>query len=303
MATAQSSSQPVPERISLNPNRGLAGSSFTISWSGFSDDGYRCKGVISFRWDEKILLAESEFYPPDSGSIGAVVPSNAGPGDHFVTARCNGFAAEAGYIVDPPPPPPISSKPSGPPYPPPPNEPPPGNPPPPGEPPVNQPPPPGNPPPRNRPSTTRRTSRPPVTTTNPPGTTTPPPPVQTELPPLSTADPKPQSDGDLELDRLTVGPGESLSATGKGCKPGAAVTLMSKDERVGGTVADDKGNFTTSVKFTRVEPGRHWVTTNCGVTLTAAVDQVVTSSSGGQNRTLVILVFFVLVGASLIRFR
>jgi hypothetical protein len=94
-----------------------------------------------------------------------------------------------------------------------------------------------------------------------------------------------------------------LSASGKGCKPGAPVTLMSKDERVGGTVADSTGSFTAPIKFTRVEPGRHWVTTNCGVVLAAAVDQVVTSSSGGQNRTLVILVFFVLAGVTLIRFR
>jgi hypothetical protein len=104
------------------------------------------------------------------------------------------------------------------------------------------------------------------------------------------------------LDRLAIGPGDPLSASGKGCKPGAPVTLMSKDERVGGTVADTNGDFNAPIQFKRIEPGRHWVTTNCGVVLTAAVDQVLTSSAGGQSSTLVILVFFVLVGVTLIRF-
>jgi hypothetical protein len=78
---------------------------------------------------------------------------------------------------------------------------------------------------------------------------------------------------------------------------------MSEGQRVGGAVADSNGEFSAPLQFTRMEPGRHWVTTNCGVALTAAVDHVVTSSSSGQNRTLVILVFFVLAGAAVIRFR
>ncbi|ALG15256.1 hypothetical protein AOZ06_33830 [Kibdelosporangium phytohabitans] len=78
---------------------------------------------------------------------------------------------------------------------------------------------------------------------------------------------------------------------------------MSKGERVGGTIADARGQFTAAVQFSRFEAGRHWVTANCGVVLTAAVDQLLTSSTGGQSSSLIILVFFVLAGVSVLRFR
>ncbi|MFB9301786.1 hypothetical protein [Kibdelosporangium philippinense] len=100
-----------------------------------------------------------------------------------------------------------------------------------------------------------------------------------------------------------MSPGDTLRATGKGCSPGAPVTLMSKGERIGATIADADGNFVADVQFTRLEAGRHWVTANCGVVLTAAVDQLLTSSSGGQSSSLIILVFFVLAGVAVLRFR
>lgn len=105
------------------------------------------------------------------------------------------------------------------------------------------------------------------------------------------------------LDKVSMAPGDALSATGKGCTPGAPVTLMSKGERVGGTIADAQGAFTAAVQFDRFEAGRHWVTANCGVVLTAAVDHLLTSSTGGQSSSLIILVFFVLAGVSVLRFR
>jgi hypothetical protein len=111
----------------------------------------------------------------------------------------------------------------------------------------------------------------------------------------------PPSGGDLVLDRPSIKPGDPLSAAGKGCTPGAEVTLMSKGDRVGSTVADDAGNFVAPVEFTRIEAGRHTVTASCGVVLTGAVDQHVTSSTGGHSSTLIVLVFFVLGGITLIR--
>ncbi|WP_248784737.1 hypothetical protein [Allokutzneria albata] len=123
--------------------------------------------------------------------------------------------------------------------------------------------------------------------------------MDTTPPPTSTV---PPSDGDLVLDRPTINPGDPLSAAGRGCTPNSPVTLTSKGVRVGTAVADADGAFVTPVEFTRAEPGRHTITASCGVVLTGAVDQVVTSSTGGQNGTLVVLVFFVLAGAAVIRF-
>jgi hypothetical protein len=108
--------------------------------------------------------------------------------------------------------------------------------------------------------------------------------------------------GDLALDRDAIQPGEGLQATGTGCVPGSAVTLTSGGEVVGASVADNRGGFTADVTFTRVEPGRHLITAECGIVLTGAVDQLVTSSLGGQSTALVVLVFFVLAGVALIRF-
>lgn len=49
-------------------------------------------------------------------------------------------------------------------------------------------------------------------------------------------------------------------------------------------------------------PSVHTVVADCGVRLTGAVEQVVTSSSGGHSGTMVVLVFFVLAGITVIRF-
>ncbi|MEV4317399.1 hypothetical protein [Actinocrispum sp. NPDC049592] len=71
---------------------------------------------------------------------------------------------------------------------------------------------------------------------------------------------------------------------------------------MGGTVADADGNFSAPVEFTRIRAGRHEVTTECGVKLAGAVDQIVTSSTGGHSSTMIVLVFFILAGVAVIRF-
>jgi hypothetical protein len=99
-----------------------------------------------------------------------------------------------------------------------------------------------------------------------------------------------------------VNPGDVLHASGSGCEAGNPVTMTANGEPVGSTMADSTGHFTSPVEFTRIEAGRRWVTASCGIVLTGAVDQVVTSSTGGHSGTLVVLVFFVLAGITLIRF-
>jgi len=172
--------------------------------------------------------------------------------------------------------------------------------------------------------TTPVTTRPPATPTTPvttkpatptrPSTTTPP--VKTTTPSTPTSDSptptptdssdvpetEPPSDGALTLDRPSINPGDVLYASGSGCQPGHAVTMTANGETVGTSTADSTGHFSSPVEFTRIEPGRHFVTASCGIVLTGAVDQVLTSSTGGHSGTLVILVFFVLVGIALIRF-
>ncbi|MBE1501567.1 hypothetical protein H4696_008667 [Amycolatopsis lexingtonensis] len=216
-----------------------------------------------------------------SGTVAAKVPAGAQPGTYPVTGTCTNartggplsagsrFTVTGTPTTTPPPPvtttppPPVTTRPT-------------------------------------RPGTTTTppttTSTPPTTTSTPPTTTTPPP----TTPTTTTTEPQP---GELVLDRPSIQPGESLAASGRGCLPGRMVTLTSDGAEVGSAYTDSSGAFTAPVEFTRIEAGRHTVVAECGVRLTGAVDQVVTRSSGGQTGTLVVLVFFVLAGITVIRFR
>ena len=270
----ENSNAQVPPSVSLNPSSGLAGSSFTISWNGFPT----CRGII-FTWAGTTIASEGA---PNraSGKVPATVPPSAKPGTYTVTARCvisSKIAPSAPFtvvgITTTTPVTPVTtpvtpvSKPNNP---------------------VTTP---------NRPVTTT-----PTTTTPPPTTTTTPPPSTTDTPPTPTTTSTEPGPGDLVLDRPSIQPGDELSATGKGCDPWHEVTLTSDGENVGTGMADSGGKFTTPVEFTRIEAGRHTVVADCGIRLTGAVDQVVTSSSGGHSGTLIVLVFFVLAGITVLRF-
>ncbi len=108
-------------------------------------------------------------------------------------------------------------------------------------------------------------------------------------------------DGALTLDKDNIQPGDPLTATGTGCQPGSEVRLSSLGETVGRTRADGGGMFSTRVEFATIQPGRHVIRADCGIVLVGSVDVALTSSTGGTTSTLVVLVFFVLVGAILLR--
>jgi hypothetical protein len=265
---AGNASAQVPPSVGLKPSSGPAGSSFTISWNGFAV----CR-IINFTWAGTSL--GSKVAPATSGSFATAVPAGAKPGSYTVTATCtsqketaSGTFVVTGVTTTPPPPtttPPVVTP---------------------------------------RPSKPGTTTTPPSTTTTPPTTTTTPPssttPTTPGTPTTTSTEPKP---GELVLDRPSVQPGDELSASGKGCQPSRMVTLTSDGSEVGSAYTDASGAFTAPIEFTRIEAGRHTVVAECGVRLTGAVDQVVTRSSGGQTGTLVILVFFVLAGITVIRFR
>jgi hypothetical protein len=273
-AAAQSSTQPPPPTINAKPGSGTPGAPFTMSWTGANCDN------VSFTFGGKAFAASHA----SSGSMNVNVPADAAPGTKpLIVSVCVGQpVARTTFTVTAPP---VSDPPSSPPSSPPSN------------PPVS------NPPVTNPPVTNPPVRRPPVTTTTPPTTSTPP--TTTTGPPgPSTGDTPPStpSDGDLVLDKPAISPGDPLSAAGRGCAPGAAVTLVSDGERVGSAIAETDGTFHAPVEFTRIQAGRHQVTASCGVVLTGAVDQIVTSSTGGHSSTMIVLVFFVLAGVAVLRF-
>lgn len=271
---------PYQSTVGLKPSSGPAGSSFTISWN-FSP----CKGPISFTWNGAGITSASA----PSGQVGTTVPGNATPGGYTVSGTCtnartgqpltgNAIFRVTGTVTTVPPTTkvPPTTEPTVP---------------------VTTPTTPTRPGTTTTPTTPVTTTTPPTSTTEPSTTDTPPP--STDAPSPSSTPPKPN---DLLLDRSSVQPGEKLSATGKGCLPGERVTLTSGGDSVGSAYADVTGGFTAAVEFTRIEAGRHTVVADCGVRLTGDVEQVVTSSSGGHSGTLVVLVFFVLAGITVIRF-
>jgi len=269
-AAAQTTTPAPPPVVTAAPQPATAGGPVTISWSGFTT----CRAeTIAFALDgTQIATAASSA----SGSVGATVPAGTTAGSHKLTAQSSnlkcGSAGTALRVVAPPTttttPPPVTQ-----------------------------------PPVTNPPVTKPPVTRPPVTTTTtPPATTT-----TTDTP--SSSSPTPSStttssgpgDGVLVLDKDNIQPGEDLTATGTGCPNGADVTLRSLGEEVGKTVANDRGEFTSPVKFANIEPGRHVVRAECGIVLVGNVDVTLSSSSGGTTSTLVILLFFLLIGAAMLR--
>lgn len=271
VSTGEAQTSPYRSTVGLKPSSGAAGSPFTISW-----DFYPCGTAIAFTWAGSPLASANVDLKNTTGQTNATVPGNAKPGTYTVTGTCTNARTKlpltgssrftvTGTVTTTPVTPttaPPVSKPTVP---------------------VTTP---------TRPvTTTPTTTTPPTTTTAPPSTT--------DTPSTTTTEPGP---GDLVLDRPSIQPGDKLSATGKGCEPWHTVTLTSDGDEVGTGMADSTGKFTAPVEFTRIEAGRHTVVADCGIRLTGAVDQVVTSSSGGHSGTLIVLVFFVLAGITVLRF-
>ncbi len=255
--------------VTATPGSGPAGSSTTFTWSGF----YRCKGTVRINWAGSVLATAPW---SANGSVTATIPAGTKEGSYVFTAtdECQRTARNVFRVT---PRPPATTTPQ---------------------------PPATNPPATNPPAPTRpTTTRPPViTTTTPPTTTTTPdtPSSSTQPPPTST-DPSTPGAGVLVLDKDNIQPGEDLTAMGTGCPKGANVTLQSLGQDVGQTTADDNGNFRSPVRFADIEPGRHRVRADCGITLVGNIDVTLSSSSGGTTSTLVVLLFFLLVGAAMLR--
>ena len=134
-----------------------------------------------------------------------------------------------------------------------------------------------------------------ATTTTAPTTTT-----TTTLPPSTTAPTTTVTEvRDLVLDKPSVTPGGDVTATGKGCDPGATVTLEIDGKQVGETTAKSDGTFSTPIDVPDVDPGRLEVVAHCGPVITTQLD-VVLASTVSNNSSMLVLAFFVIVLAALL---
>jgi hypothetical protein len=270
--------------MTAKPNQGAPGDGFTVGWSNlFPGDG--CTNpAVTILWDNQQPIGTGTSSGRTfTGSASVAVPKDASAGGHTVVAApsCVGALARTTFTVVIPPPP------------------------------------------------TTTTTTPPVvtTTTTPPvvTTTTKPPVVTTTTTtavvttttttdsgsssssaPSSSGSSTPTTqaidgDGALTLDKDNIQPGDQLNASGTGCAPGSDVRLTSKDEKVGTAKADSSGRFNSPVEFGTVEPGRHVIQAQCDILLVGTVDVSLTSGTSGTSSTLVVLVFFILIGATMLR--
>ncbi|MEU0878526.1 hypothetical protein ABZ345_08020 [Lentzea sp. NPDC005914] len=282
MLSATPAAAQQPPTLTANPNAGIPGSAFKVAWTGVFYDPDCTTYAANVLWDGKTVVGSGQGSGRGTGSGSATVPASAAAGAHRVEIQlvCQGVRpAGTTFTVRVPqttttPPPPTT------------------------QPPVTK------PPVTNPPVTKPPVTRPPGVTTTTPATTTTTtdtPSSSSEPPSSSSSEPSNPGDGVLVLDKENIQPGEDLTATGTGCPKGADVTLKSLGQDVGKTTADDNGEFRSPVKFANIEPGRHKVRAECGITLVGNVDVTLSSSSGGSTSTLVVLLFFLLIGAAMLR--
>ncbi len=105
----------------------------------------------------------------------------------------------------------------------------------------------------------------------------------------------------LLLDRPSTEPGGSALALGRGCAPGAPVLLSVEGRDVGTSAADADGAFAVPLAFPEMEVGNYQVEARCGPALTAPIDLAVASLVDPATSTLVVLIFFVLLGLAAFR--
>lgn len=117
----------------------------------------------------------------------------------------------------------------------------------------------------------------------------------TAQPPVSE-DREPTGSAALILSPTAVAPGGAVTASGRGCEPGAAVELTIGGTPVGTAVAAADGSFTAELALSAIEVGRHDVQAWCGRPLTAQLDVVLVSSVDSGAATVAILLFFLLLG-------
>ncbi|MEO6085095.1 MAG: hypothetical protein ABIQ18_18480 [Umezawaea sp.] len=273
--------------VSAKPNEGAPGDGFTVSWSNLIPGDGCTNPAVAIRWDNQQQIGTgTSSGRAFSGSANVAVPKDASAGGHTVVAApaCVGTIARTPFTVTVFVPPTTTT---------------------------------------TTPPVVTTTTTPPVVT-NPTTTTTKPPVIVTTTTTAavtttttttdtsSSSSSAPSSsgipttlalnaDGSLTLDKDNIQPGDLLNASGVGCAPGSDVRLTSKDEKVGTAKADSSGKFTSPVEFDTVEPGRHVIEAQCDILLVGNVDVSLTSGTSGTSSTLVVLVFFVLVGATMLR--
>jgi hypothetical protein len=104
----------------------------------------------------------------------------------------------------------------------------------------------------------------------------------------------------LHLDRISTSPGGAALATGQGCVANSPVTVSVAGTTVASTTADATGAFSTDLPL-NLPVGHYAVTAQCGVTLTTAIDVVLSSTADTPTSTAAVLLILLLLILGLLR--
>jgi hypothetical protein len=101
----------------------------------------------------------------------------------------------------------------------------------------------------------------------------------------------------LKLDHLAISPGSQVTASGIGCDPDSPVTMTIGSTQVGQTTSGANGSFHAPLHLGSMSVGRYDVEATCGAVLTASFDVVLASRvDPGTSTTMIVIVFFILIG-------
>lgn len=117
-------------------------------------------------------------------------------------------------------------------------------------------------------------------------------PAPVARPVVAPAPPAPPRIQLLTVSKAIIGVAE---VTGKGCTPGAPVSITVDQDQVSEAVADKNGDFTSSFSTASIPSGQHPVRAVCGPTLTAALDILLVSEVGTPGATVTLILLFLLV--------
>jgi len=100
----------------------------------------------------------------------------------------------------------------------------------------------------------------------------------------------------LQVVPLAVEPGGGATAVGHGCPSKVPVGFTIAGDHVGGTTSSTDGHFQGPVDTSDLAVGTYQVDAHCGLILTAPLDVVVASQVGSDSASLIIIIFFILLG-------
>jgi len=103
---------------------------------------------------------------------------------------------------------------------------------------------------------------------------------------------------------LAIPPAGSETATGHGCNSNGVVLLTVDTKSVGKTTAGADGSYSAPLQVSSLPVGRYQVVAHCGLFATASdFDVVLATQPNSDTATLLIIVFFLLIGLAIFRRR